>query len=164
MTSYQSMKSKLEPLGLYRLDSGDVVDCELMAYAAGLDPMFEQFDVMEREAFIPTAESYGLSARERFLERERSELTAAQRRERLIALELGVQAEPTLEGFTQFLSDCGLESFSVSEYPTRQRFSLAIDDELTAGEKALMEQKLKNVMPVHLNLMVAYHDGSTVTL
>ena len=75
MTSYESMRSKLLPLGLYRLAQGDVTDSELKAYAEGLDILFDALDEMERESFIPTAQSYGLSEREKFIFKETPELT-----------------------------------------------------------------------------------------
>ena len=81
------MRGKLQPLRLYTLAPGSETDHELHAYAAGLDPMFHELTVAAREAFIQTAESYGLSEREKFIEKEKAELSAASRRELLLGSE-----------------------------------------------------------------------------
>ena len=72
--SYASMKAKLAPLGIYTLAEGSVTDCELKAYAAGIDRLFDTLDIAERESFIETAETYGLSEREKFADKEKPEL------------------------------------------------------------------------------------------
>ena len=69
--SYASMKAKLAPLGIYTLAEGSVTDCELKAYAAGIDRLFDTLDIAERESFIETAETYGLSEREKFADKEK---------------------------------------------------------------------------------------------
>ena len=56
MTAYQSMKTKLLPLGLYAFSEGEAVDCELKAYAAELDRLYGEIDTLYREAFIATGQ------------------------------------------------------------------------------------------------------------
>ena len=159
MSSYDSMKSKLTPLGIYSLESGGTVDRELAAYAEGLDPLFDELDEMEREGFISTSESYGLSEREKFIDREKPDLTAAQRRERLLMQEKSACGDATAAGFRQYLSDCGLQDFRVDEYPSRQRVIIYINDVLNEGEEGLIGSKIAMAAPAHLNVMVYYQSG-----
>ena len=115
MSSYDSMRGKLQPLRLYTLAPGSETDHELHAYAAGLDPMFHELTVAAREAFIQTAESYGLSEREKFIEKEKAELSAASRRELLLGSEQPYD-ERTPSGFQAFLENiCGLEEAHFQE-------------------------------------------------
>ena len=90
--SYASMKAKLAPLGIYTLAEGSVTDCELKAYAAGIDRLFDTLDIAERESFIETAETYGLSEREKFADKEKPELPVNTRRELLLRSLYGVFA------------------------------------------------------------------------
>ena len=121
MSSYDSMKSKLAPLGVYTLAAGSEIDCELQAYGCGLDVLFDKLDEFEREAFIATAESYGLSEWERFLEKERAEQPTASRRALLLGYEQGLRLGARASDFAHFLASCGLEQAVVREYPADQR-------------------------------------------
>ncbi|MCD8025632.1 MAG: hypothetical protein LUF33_01500 [Clostridiales bacterium] len=67
MDSFTSMKSKLLPLGLYTIEDGSNLYAELKAYAAGLDSVFENLDTMLREYFIDTAQTYGITEREKLI-------------------------------------------------------------------------------------------------
>lgn len=156
MSSYDSMKNKLLPLGIYSFAEGGVVDKELNAYAAALDPLFDKIDEMTRESFISTAESYGLSEREKFIDREKPQLTAEKRRELLINQEKATACDGTVVGFNRFLSDCGLTDFRVDEFPSRQRVAVYINDDLNEGEKSLIGNKIAQAAPIHLNVQVYY--------
>ncbi len=156
MSSYASMKNKLLPLGLYGFAEGSVTDKELTAYAAALDPLFDEMDEMIKEGFISTAESNGLSEREKFIDREKPQLTIARRRELLINQEKAVLWDGTAAGFNRFLSGCGLTDFRVDEFPTRQRVAIYINDDLNEGEKSLIGNKIAHAAPIHLNVQVYY--------
>ena len=159
MSSSDSMKSKLAPLGVYTLETRGTVDRELSAYAEGLDPLFDELDEMERESLIPTAEDWGLSEREKFIDREKPQLTPARRRELLIMQEKSASGDASAAGFRQYLSDCGLQSFRVDEFPSRERIAIYINDVLNEGEKTLIGSKIAMAAPVHLSVMVYYQDG-----
>ena len=161
MGSYDSMTQKLLPLRLYDLSAGSVLDSELKAYAAGLDPLFDALGEMVSEAWIPTAESYGLSEREAFIDREKPDLTAAQRRALLLTAEQARGDSATAAGFRQYLHDCGLENVNVSEYPTRQRLTISINDILSAEKKAAVREKIMRAIPAHLTVTVNYQNGSS---
>ena len=162
MNSYESMKQKLRPLRLYHLAEGSAADCELKAYAAGLDPLFDALETYEREAFIGTAEDEGLRAREQFLDREKTGLSVEKRRALLLGAERAVSGDGTAAGFAQFLSDCGLENAYAREYPTHQRFTIYINDRLNEGEKSLVAKKVAREIPAHLTVTLYFQDGSSV--
>lgn len=160
MTSYESMKQKLAPMGLYSLSSGSEVDCELKAYAMGLQPLFDELDMLEREAFIPTAETFGLRERERFIGKERDDLNTEERRERLICAEQCMGDDATLRGFEKFMRSCGLKKFEVVEYPTRARIEIFVNDLLPPGEKNLVVEKISREVPAHMNTIIHFNGYS----
>lgn len=98
MSSFESMKAKLESTGIYSVTEASNISKELKAYAEGLDIVFDELEIMERECFIETAESYGLSERERFVGVDRSGEALEKRRE-------------LLETAEQIRGDCKVASF-----------------------------------------------------
>lgn len=162
MDSYASMRQKLAPLRLYSLEEGSAVDCELKAYAEGLNPLNESLAHDTREAFIATAEDEGLRERERFLDREKPDLPVETRRALLLGLERVGTAEATPDGFLQYLHDCGLEQVTVREVPTRQFINVFIDDRLDEGGKTRIAQKIAQAAPAHLPVRINYQDGTSV--
>ena len=59
MNSFDSMKTKLESTGLYKVTAKSNIRAELLAYAEGLNTEFDMLETMERELFIDTAENCG---------------------------------------------------------------------------------------------------------
>ena len=154
MTSYESMKSKLLPLGIYSFESGGVADSELKAYACGLDPVFDMLGEMEREGFTVTAESYGLSEREQFIQYSGAELATEERRQRLVNAERN--ETPTPEGFRQMLRCCGAGSFSVTESPANNRVTVTIFGTTSDSERALLRKRISLISPPELNVTVLF--------
>ena len=56
MNSFDSMKTKLESTGLYKVTAKSNIRAELLVYAEGLNTEFDMLETMERELFIDTAE------------------------------------------------------------------------------------------------------------
>lgn len=164
MGSYDSMKSKLAPLHLYTLAAGSAVDHELKAYACGLDPLFDALDEEEREGFIATAESYGLSEREKFLEKEKPQLSTERRRALLMGFEKENHGAGTLGGFLRYLADIGLTQVSIQETPLRQYLQISVGDVLDEGQKTLVVEKLRQAVPLHLNVHVYLQSGETIVI
>ena len=161
MRAYESMVQKLRPLGIYRLAEGTVLDSELKAYAEGLDPLLERLEEMERESFIPTAEGYGLHERERFIDRERTALPVAERRQKLISDELLGSTDATAAGFRQYLIDCGLQDFRLTQNYARRMVVVFINDLLTDGQKKLITQKILQAAPSHLTIDIGFKTQET---
>jgi len=160
--SYASMRAKLAPLGVYTPAAGSETDCELKAYAAGIDVLFDALDIAERESFIETAETYGLSERERFLERERPELPVAERRERLLRCEQDVNRNGTAAAFEAYLHECGLTEVTITEYNIRRLLVIRVGNALDEGEKSMAVKKIKQAAPVHLTINLLFADGTEV--
>lgn len=158
MDSLISMKQKLEPLGLYDLSGSSEVDCELKAYAEGLNTLFDTLDELQREYYIPTAQSYGLSRRENFEIRERSGLSAEERRETLMYYEETVTGKLTESGFSEFLRRIGLNDYTINFNCNRAVIDLTIADSLTDGERALIEEQIKAEKPLHMRLDITYSE------
>ena len=158
MKSLVSMKHKLEPLGLYDLSGSGEVDCELKAYAEGLDTLFDTLDELQRENFIQTAESYGLSRRESFEIRERAELPVQERRDSLMYYERTVITGLTDSEFAEFLERIGLTDYTLSGNHSRGSMNLTIADSKTDGEKALIEKQIRAEIPTHMRLDISYSE------
>ena len=158
MKSLVSMKQKLEPLGLYDLSGSGEVDCELKAYAEGLDTLFDTLDELQREYFIQTAESYGLSRRESFEIRERAELSAQERRDSLMYFERTAMTGLTDSEFAEFLERIGLTDYTLTVNHSRGSMNLRIADSKTDGEKALIEKQIRAEIPTHMRLDISYSE------
>ena len=98
------MRNKLVATGLYTLDSNSNTSEELKAFAQELDVMFDMLDEMTREYFIATSQSYGITERERFIGKERSELPTEQRREMLLVQEQMMGNNCSKDAFELMLS------------------------------------------------------------
>lgn len=164
MSSYDSMKEKLAPLGLYSFEQGGAADSELKSYGAGLDIIQQAIDELEREGMILTAESYGLSERERFIDREKPQLSVAQRRALILEAEQKRYDKATKADFEMFLSDCGLVNFNIREVPLQPWFYIDINDTLTDGQKRLVRSKIAGAVPPNLNVIITYSDQTQETL
>ena len=150
------MKQKLMPLGLYDLEGQSEVLCELKAYAEGLDLLFEYIDELFRENYIATAESYGLSRREKIISREHPEQTASQRREALIYFEKTVKTTLNDDDFAEFLENIGVTDYTLDVRLRQGEFNITIADEKTDGEKALLEQRIRAEIPAHMTCKFHY--------
>ena len=113
MSSYDSMKEKLNAVGIYSIDENSNISKELIACAEGLDSLFDNLDTMTKEYFIETAESFGIVRREKFLGKERTEYSTEKRREMLILQEQYMGGKCTLDAFSDVLRSCGLSDFSI---------------------------------------------------
>ena len=98
MNSFDSMKTKLESTGLYKVTAKSNIRAELLAYAEGLNTEFDMLETMERELFIDTAENCGITERERFVGKINADYPLEKRREMLKISEqkVGGKCTPTI--------------------------------------------------------------------
>ena len=115
MNSFESMKTKLEGTGLYDITAKSNIGAELLAYAEGLDSVFDMLEMMERELFIDTAEDFGIAERERFVGKVRDGYSIEKRRDMLKIAEQKVGGRCTLNDFKQFVRGYGVENFTIKE-------------------------------------------------
>ncbi len=152
MDSYNSMKNKLSATGIYLITKRSNISAELKAYASELDKLFETLDEMEREYFIQTAQSYGISEREKFIGKLRDEYTVEKRREMLILQEQSIGLECSREAFEKTLRGCGLSDFTLTEDFAAQSVTVTVRDTLTEPIQKMIEDKINDSFPAHLNI------------
>ena len=156
MTAYQSMKQKLLPLGLYRLDDGDALDMELTVYGEELDRLYDALDELLREAFIETAEGYGLDCREHFTGAVHTDETVERRRERQLTLSQdygGVRNAAGLLRLLESVTDSRCE-VDVTYCPTT--IYVTTLDSTTEAERKSLERLMDKVLPVHADRIMTY--------
>lgn len=101
MNSFDSMKTKLESTGLYKVTAKSNIRAELLAYAEGLNTEFDMLETMERELFIDTAENCGITERERFVGKINADYPLEKRREMLKISEQKVGGKCTPDDFKE---------------------------------------------------------------
>lgn len=156
MDSYNSMKTKLLPLGIYSIGDNSNISAELKAYAEGLDVLFDTLDVMERECFISTAESYGIEERELFIGKERSEYSTEKRRNMLLIQEQMIDGKCNPDAFKKLLEGYGLSNFQIVEGFAEQTVTINVYDKLTDEIKKMIEENINANFPSHLIVTVNY--------
>ncbi|MCH5297363.1 MAG: hypothetical protein J1E85_06820 [Ruminococcus sp.] len=155
MSSFESMKTKIESTGIYNVTEGTNISKELRAYAEGIDSLFDKLAEMERECFVETAESYGLSERERFVGVDRSGETVERRRELLETAEQ-LRGDCTVSGFEKIVRTYGLENFKFVEHPTGNYLLLYVYDKLTDEQKAMIKSRVNEDFPAHINVTIYF--------
>lgn len=156
MSSYDSMKTKLDAIGIYSINADSNLSKELKAYAEGLDSVFGTIDTMTKEFFIETADDYGIVRRERFLEKERSEYSIEKRREMLILQEQDIGGKCNSEAFSNILKSYGLSDFSFIETPSLNRLTIQINDTLSVEIKEMVTERINLDFPAHLALIISF--------
>ena len=151
------MSSKLLQTGLYGIELGGAVDCELKAYAVELDRIYTEFDVLLREAFVPTAQTYGISEREKFIGKERSDLTLARRRELLMLRETRASGGHGSADLNQLIEALGVTDYTVTIVQRHCKITITVNDSLTAEQKADFEKGVKSFTPVTFETIFEYN-------
>ena len=144
MNSFDSMKTKLECTGLYKVTAKSNIRAELLAYAEGLNTEFD------------TAENCGITERERFVGKINADYPLEKRREMLKISEQKVGGKCTPDDFKRIVRGYGVENFTIAEAPTRNRVDIKISDTKTDAEKKLIEKRVKADFPLHLNVIISY--------
>lgn len=155
MSSFESMKTKLESTGIYNVTEDSNIRKELLAYSEGLNRVFDELSEMECECFIETAESYGLSERERFLGVDRSSLAVEKRRELLETAEQ-LCGDCTVEAFEKIVRGYGIENFQFYEHPTGNYMLIYVYDELTDEQKAVLKSRVNEDFPAHITVTIYF--------
>ena len=158
MNALTSMKKKLRPLGLYRLENSNVED-ELYVYGLELDRLRTESDRLLREMFLQTAQEEGLSQLERMFSRPRTELSAATRREMLQKrFSLGL-SDFTVNGLTTALDSFHL-SYTICEYPSLNKLTVLAQGNYSESEQRWIEEEAQKFVPLHLEFQLAFNSLS----
>lgn len=157
MDSYTSMKSKLEKLKLYDFEKGKYIKAELLVYADEIDRIDAELEKLMKEYFISTAEDYGLTARERFIGVERSELELSHRREMLLGRENILSTGFTREAFENVLYSLGLKDFQIIEDFEGFRTIIDVDDTVSEEEQDVIRDSAERIFPAHLDITIRFN-------
>lgn len=156
MNSLDSMTKKLENTKIYAVKPGGRNYAEIKAFSVGLDMIFNELDEMLREYFIYTAQSYGLTERERFTGAVRDDLSVEKRRELLKIREQTNEKFCTPEAFNKILQGYGLGGFELIENPQKNALTVKIYDALDEQNKAWVNKMIENDFPAHLAVTVDF--------
>lgn len=158
MGSYDSMKEKLNAVGIYSIDENSNISKELLAYSEGLDSLFDSLDTMTKEYFIETAVDFGIVRREKFLGKEREEYSTEKRREMLMLQEQNMGGKCTPDAFCDVLRSFGLTDFTFTELPSTFKLSITINDTLTQEQKKIVTERIKLECPLHLSVAINFSE------
>lgn len=156
MNSLDSMTKKLENTKIYAVKPGGRNYAEIKAFSVGLDMIFNELDEMLREYYIDTAQSYGLTERERFTGAVRDDLSIEKRRELLKTREQTNEKFCTPEAFNKILQGYGLGGFELIENPQENALTVKIYDALDEQNKAWFNKMIENDFPAHLAVTVDF--------
>lgn len=156
MNSLDSMTKKLENTKIYAVKPGGRNYAEIKAFSVGLDMIFNELDEMLREYYIDTAQSYGLTERERFTGAVRDDLSVEKRRELLKIREQTNEKFCTPEAFNKILQGYGLGGFELIENPQENALTVKIYDALDEQNKVWVNKMIENDFPVHLAVTVDF--------
>ena len=158
MGSYDSMKEKLNAVGIYSIDENSNISKELLAYSEGLDSLFDSLDTMTKEYFIETAVDFGIVRREKFLGKEREEYSTEKRREMLMLQEQNMGGKCTPDAFCDVLRSFGLTDFTFTELPSTFKLSITINDTLSPEQKKIVTERIKLEFPLHLLVAINFSE------
>lgn len=156
MDSFNSLKQKHLQTGLYKIEENNNIFAELKAYAKGLDYLFDIYDEILREMFVDTAESYGLTERERFMGEVNDNFGSNERRYIINTRECANENFCTVSAFEKMLESYGLKNFKMSENFSGQTVTIAIKDNLTVEQKNYVKGMIEKDFPAHLIVNVNF--------
>lgn len=151
MGTYDSMKSRLLPTGLYSLTGSTAVDYELQAYAAGLDPLCDDFKTLQKESFVATAEDYGLIRREKSGGITFPASENEKRRAALYALGAVTQNSDTKTELENLLATLGIPVQITEDAPNKTLTVHFLKEPY--GGRAAAQKTLEKFMPAHLTIV-----------
>ena len=156
MKSFTSMREKIQSTGLYSVKDNTNINTELRAYATGIDLLFSNLELMLKELFIDTAESYGIAEREKLIGAERSEYSIEKRREMLKDMQMTRGLSCTPKAFEKTLESYGLSDFTMVEKFVQQEVVITVKDVLTDEIKNWVVKRIQDDFPSHLTLTVVF--------
>lgn len=152
MASLEEMKRILAPLGFYDLTEDSVVSKELTTYALEFDRIRDELSVILCEAMIPTAEDTGLSQRERLFGSPHEELTAQERRGRLIYRLSLMQEDFTRAGIARALLSLGYSGTVTEDLENETLLLEKINGSEDPADYLAVVEGARELLPAHLRL------------
>lgn len=149
------LKQLLKPLRVYDLSDNSYNSAELTVLGKALDECCEAVCKLEREAFIPTAEDYGLSMYEKILPRHYA-IAVETRRKAIISMLSVNGGSFTERELTKSLSGCG-EPTVVNE--TGEFMQVMVDftavDSMPINFDSLSKW-VESMLPCHLDVIYSF--------
>ena len=158
------MKNKLKPLSIYSLNDDTLIMAELSAYAEEFDRLYNLLLELERECFIKTATSYGLSSRERPYTSPRADLSFDDRRKMLLYRMSITSSDFNKESMESALLAAGINGYIIE---TPNEFKIEInalelfDTMVTENEAVLAAEQF---LPAHLTYVFDFRKSQWLEL
>lgn len=150
MSSLNSLKQILRPLGFYNLQENSLISAELAAYAAVLDDIENQLLELEQERFIVTAQKYGLDIRERIFGKEYHEKNIEDRRNLLLHRYSINSNDFNESSFKKIFNTVGLSAYII-EYPLQNKVYInCIEFSNPSVNKTNIKNIIQEFLPAHL--------------
>lgn len=162
MTARDTMAAALRTTGLYTLSGETLVDCELAAYSAALDVLYERIAVLKRESFVETAEEEGLSNRE-LLFGLKPNGTVESRRKALLQCGTVDANAFTRNDFLTLFQSVGVEA-EILEDPAGQKLTFNCSGPADAQARADAVEYLARFLPAHLDVTLDFRTLSWNTI
>ena len=147
VTAFRSLSKKLAPLNIYDMSEGTNIFAEISAYAYAIDKHRQNTQVVLRECFISTAESYGIETREKVFGNLREDYTLSQRRE-MLKLRRGFgDSDFTLAGFDKFMNSLGAGSCSLQEMYRTYEAAVTMFNTFSDTDAQWIENQIEKFLP-----------------
>ncbi len=156
MGALNSLIAAIEPLKIYSVTQGSNLYNELSAYACELDRLNSDLDLLLRECFITTAQSYGLSMTESVYTRPYEELTPQERRLAILNRLRTGDDDFTVSSIREAVESLGAEEYSIIEYPGKMKIVVQVSGDYTDGRADYLKNEIPKLLPAHLEAYIYF--------
>lgn len=159
MSTVTAMRRELKPLGLYNLNAGSLISCELEAYGAGLDPLWDRMNRVLASALILTADTQALEKYERLMAVSvKTELSLVTRRDLLLYRLSVAPYDFNLAGMLGSLRAAGIQA-EIDQYPQEERLTVQTKSYLDHFvDLDDLKEKVYAMLPAHLEADLSTSD------
>lgn len=156
-TSLEQMLLLLRPLGIYTLEEESLVYCELASYAKGFALVYDRLALLYREAFLPTAESFGLDYLEQLMGFPANNKLDLERRRELLRYTISLAAgDYDLEGMKNGLRSIGLDA-EIEEDRENERLYITANAFLgNFISYDRLKRDAQKILPAHLEVIFEF--------
>ena len=156
MSTIESIKRVLNPLGLYNLNDESLVTKELTVYSEELDLLRTELQNILKEFFINTAADYGIYLREKIFGSVKTDLPISERRKILLNRYSEKSCGFNRESVEKSLISAGMNGY-ITEYPKRNLLYInCINIFDTTVTKEIAERLILEFVPAHLDIEFDY--------
>lgn len=156
MSVISSLIKVLTPLNIYNITYGTNIYNELNVYAKELDRLNLEIDTLLREAFVYTAESYGLANIEKIYTAEDTLNTAQTRREKILERLSINDSYFTLKDMEKSLLSLGVKKYRIIEYPSKFLIVFEISGKYTDAQINFIRAEIQKLAPVTFEVEIYF--------